>query len=547
MKNNLIVCLLAVVTLVIGCTSTNKKEINLVNQINQQVSKSATAYGGAVNLLEQIQDESPLVKLTIKGPEKDSEGWSILIPTEESRLIYVSNSEGDDSSAGYYTIAEIMEPTNPTGITAFKTVEAAMKQVREGYPDWILLKKGDEWDLATPIYAVSGQSQQAPFVITAYGESGKRPLIKLQKTGILLRDSKSFVAVIGLELYAETRDPNANNFSGWNNVAKAFGFLSLTNSVDDVDSILLEDNVFNYCSNNIQLNGQRESNNIIIRRNQILNAYSTVSHSQGVFASQVSMLVEENLFDHNGWYSKEDGKGKATIFNHNLYLTDVKNSFFINNIISRASSLGIKFKARLRNGYNEEKIHDIWIENNLLIGGEVGLSIGGNKDYGDGYRFKNITVLDNVFLNIGFEQPTNRTLAWSIDANDWNGGAIAKNYILYNDVPEVRNVRAIMVTGQSKNIDIYSNVFFELNQGNKPFISMLNNEVKESIRVFNNLSGLEGYQPSRKDISTYMEERGEIGELEVFINAAKQQSKSSWNPDYTADKVNDYLKVQFGR
>jgi len=35
--------------------------------------------------------------------------------------------------------------------------------------------------------------------------------------------------------------------------------------------------------------------------------------------------------------------------------------------------------------------------------------------------------------------------------------------------------------------------------------------------------------------------------LEVFINAAKQQSKSSWNPDYTADKVNDYLKVQFGR
>jgi len=545
MKNNLIVCLLAVVTLVIGCTSTNKKEINLVSQINEQVSKSATAYGGAINLLEQIPDNSPLMELTIKGPEKDSEGWSILMPTEESRLIYVSDSEGDDSSAGYYTTAEIMEPTKPTGITAFKTVKAAMTQVREGYPDWVLLKKGDEWDMATPIYAVSGQSQQAPFVITTYGESDERPLIKVQKVGVLSSGSKSFIAVIGLEFYAETRDPNAENFSGWGNVGKAFGFLSLTNGVDDVDSILLEDNVFSYFTNNIQINGKRESRNIIIRRNQILNSYSTTSHSQGIFASQISMLVEENLFDHNGWYSKEDSKGKATIFNHNLYLTDVSNSFFINNIISRSSSLGIKFKTKLRNGYNEANIYDIWVENNLLIGGEVGLSIGGNKDYGDGYRFKNITVLDNVFLNIGFEQPTGRTLAWSIDANDWNGGTIAKNYILYNDNPDVGNVRAIMVKGQSKNIDIYSNVFFEINQGNKPFILILDNELKENIHAFNNLSGLEGYQVNRKDIHTYMEERGELGELEVFISAVKQQSKSNWNPDYTADKVNDYLKAQF--
>jgi len=537
--------MLAVTTLVMGCTSTDKKEVNLVEQINQQVSQSATAYGGGVNLLEQIADDSSLMKMTIKSPEKDGEGWSILIPTEESRLIYVSNSEGDDSSAGYYTTAEIMEPTNPTGITAFKTVEAAMAQVREGYPDWILFKKGDEWDMAKPIRAVSGQSREAPFVITAYGESGKRPLMKVQKVGIVLNRSKSFVAVIGLELYAEIRDPNSSNFIGWDNVNKALCFVSLTNADDDVDSILLEDNVFNYCTNNIQINGRRENHNIIIRRNQILNAYSTGSHSQGVFIAKASVLLEENLLDHNGWYGKEVSQGKATLYNHNVYLTDVKNSFFINNIISRSSSLGLKFKTKLLNGYNEEKIHDIWIENNLVIGGEVGFSIGGNKDYGDGFRFKNITILENVFLNIGFEQPTNRTLAWSIFADDWNGGTIAKNYMIYNDNPELRNVRAIIVKGQIKNVDIYSNVFFELNQGRKPFITLSNDELKDNMHVFNNLTGLEGYQLDRKDISTYMEERGELGELEVFINAAKQQSKSNWNLDYTADKVNDYLKAQF--
>ena len=75
----------------------------------------------------------------------DESGWSIITPSEDSRLIYVSSSLGDDETAEFYAPRDIDDVEAPGVIKPYQTIEAAMVNAREGYPDWVLLLKGDVW------------------------------------------------------------------------------------------------------------------------------------------------------------------------------------------------------------------------------------------------------------------------------------------------------------------------------------------------------------------------------------------------------------------
>ena len=81
-------------------------------------------------------------------PAQDNNGWSVLTPSADSRLIYVSE-DGNDTTAEFYLPYndEIgNNPYNPSGtIKAYATIDAAMEQARSGYPDYVLLKRGDTW------------------------------------------------------------------------------------------------------------------------------------------------------------------------------------------------------------------------------------------------------------------------------------------------------------------------------------------------------------------------------------------------------------------
>ncbi len=64
---------------------------------------------------------------------KDAQGWSILTPSADSRLIYVS-SAGNDSTAKFYLPSDSEignDPFNPTGtILPYATITAALAQTR---------------------------------------------------------------------------------------------------------------------------------------------------------------------------------------------------------------------------------------------------------------------------------------------------------------------------------------------------------------------------------------------------------------------------------
>jgi len=333
-----------------------------------------------------------------------------------------------------------------------------------------------------------------------------------------------------------------------------FGSVSNINILLPPSAIVLEDNVFSFYGVNVGFIGRGKHENIVVRRNQILNSYSTSGHSQGISAGKVNIIFEENLLDHNGWYKKSYVKlnstleGQATYFNHNAYFSDIYNSVIVNNISSRASSIAMKFasNSETETANNSIKSYDLMVDNNLVIDSEVGLSLGGNIDFNNGYRWKNINILNNVFLNIGHSQPTNRVLAWSIEANDWDGGVIFGNYILFNDNPDVTNVKGIIVKGLSKNITVDSNVIYKTNAEEGMKIYLENKEGLDGVSILRNyIDYIYDNNQGGNNIEAYMALQGEEASIDAFLIKVKGLSKGNWNKVYTTKKVNAYLKEQF--
>jgi len=535
-------------------------------------TKGVVSYSDVPQLSEQDEySESDIIKIvttSAKVPSsleevvfgskfvsfpKDLFGWSIVKPQNDSRFIYVSSSEGDDNNARYYTTEEIVDPQQPSNkVVAFRTIASALKLQRDGYSDWILLKKGDEWQIENTLSLQSGRSISAPLVITSYGSSNKRPLIKTGiHTGIKLIKSRSFIALMGIEFYANQRDPSSNEFVGWDNVGDPIGFRSISAANKTVDSLFFEDNVFRYFSTNIILDGDSKHKNIILRRNQLLNSYSVNYHSQGMYAKSTSMLLEENLFDHNGWYQQNYGalnsrsEGQATKFNHNAYLSNLFDSVIQGNTFSRSSSIGLKL-ASLPNTdsqINTVEAKNIVVHNNLFLEGEVGISAGGNSDFNNGYRWKNISIIDNVMLHVGNGRPTRRDLAWHIDAYDWDGGIIKNNHLLYNDNSKVTNVFGIQVYGLSREIEVLENVVDSIGGTLDKMIYLTKDETLSKVNIKNSDITLKTVKDTdRRDLNSYFKLSTQAGNgIEKLVDNAKTLSKDSWNSNYLASEINQYL------
>jgi len=546
----------------------------------------------------------------------DESGWSIITPSEDSRLIYVSSSLGDDEAAEFYAPRDISDVEDPGLIKPFKTIEAAYANTRQGYPDWVLLLRGDVWEVHGNIQLNTGRSESERSVIASYGPGAQRPIIKSDANETFrIWSYRRYIAIMGLQFYAYKRDPLSTEFSGWGKVAESIGIRMYSPKDSVMGTILVEGNDFNYFSKGIAINGGGDVLDVVIRRNTIRNSYSEDDHSQGIYASHASVFLEENVFDHNGWYKKQVGsgnekdEGQANMFNHNTYFSEAFHTKFIRNIFLRSSSIQNKWAANSDKNTGVDSItsHDLWIEDNLYVGGEIGISAGGNTDYDTGARWKDITIINNVMLAIGRDQPTNRTLGWNIDATDWDGGLICGNYMLHTDNPEVSNLLGIRLNGHSNDVTISENTIHGLitpSPSSKTGAISINSEPKANIRIsrnniqlvgsnmraviadqldsvsfeenryFSSLDSgewfrslgvnydIDGWRPvsgdtnstvdqdsfltPKRTFETYLSSIGLSQSIDDFSQQVANQSKSNWSRDFTAQTVIDYIRDGYG-
>lgn len=459
---------------------------------------------------------------------RDADGWSILSPSSDSRLIYVSASEGDDATARAYSTADVGgDPRHPTiDVAPYKTIQAAMGQMRDTYPDWVLLKAGDTFpSQAIRLHQIGiGRNSSERMVMTYYGDSPKRPVIlsptlQVFATGKLLaHGGLHHWAIVGIEFYDSKADPDSPDYSS-----------SVTNSgattiLAGGENLLIEDCKFHFYELVIQGDSPTDRwINLELRRNMFLNAYyknscsSRDSRPSGAFIHLVTnYLIEENLVDYAGWNPDVAGAGR-NLANHGFYLQYSCGGelHFRGNIIARASANGVQNRS---GGL---------VEKNLLIQCPAGLFVAHDTEgeHGPGADPGMTAVRHNVILeglgmgncaessNANFGMPLHPTLE--------SGTEIKENIVAHN-LDGLGTVVGIEVQPQVAYLD---NIVYDWSSSQ---------DMSDP-----------GWSDPERDIGEYNGSIGGTATTDAFIEECRNRAVGEWPEEYSAYAVIDYIREGF--
>ncbi|MEK6919334.1 MAG: DUF4215 domain-containing protein, partial [Nanoarchaeota archaeon] len=514
-------------------------------------------------------------------------GFTQLTPSSDTIIYYVS-STGNDANDG-------LSPQNP-----IKTPIYATAKLRNGYSDWVLFKRGDVFEPkignergeipplpsgGNPLPASwgnfvttsAGRSIAERQVIGSYGSSFVRPIIQ---NG--MARSSSYTAFVGLHFDRPAERGDMNTGMSFN----SYG-----------DGILIEDNHISNYIINLDVTGGSNGGytNMVIRRNIVVDAHSSDgSASQGFssYGGSYSMLVEANLFDHNGWKEEVPG-AEDSPYSHNTYFAGgTINPIYKDSISSRSSNVGLSARS---GGF---------FDNNLLLNNPIGIGVGyfpyNERAVGE---VKNNVILDGRNIVGTPEENPRSPQGWGISISAASGIEISNNVVAHQK--SGGGPVAILVSGgYSTGLEIHDNkiydwspgIIFDYNAYSSPN-NIYNNNLQEpngGQLIYHNNGDLLGtevfsyannkyYSASSpeswfgfgtsfnvnfadweskslevggisertafldpdRDISTYMKSLGMTQTLETFLTEARKQSKYNWREEYTAKAVNDYIREGF--
>ncbi len=355
----------------------------------------------------------------------DAYGWTVVTPSADSRLVYVSSSTGSDASDG-------LTPASPKA-----TLEAANALIRDGYPDHLLLLRGDTFvaNSATLYRWKNGRSADEPVLLGAYGGASARPVIKLTDRLIDHNgQTRNFQAYIGVDFYKSNSDPASADFT---NVSATEGLRFVGGGAN----LLIEDCRLRFVGAVFQSYDTGRYTDIRFRRNIVVDTWVHNSANdggrriQGLFLSEVDgYTIEENFFDHNGWSEVIPGAG-ANMYNHNVYVQydNEAGGIMRGNLFARGAAHGLQARS---GGV---------VDRNLFVLNAVSLNVGGvaAPTHPEVLSFPN-RAHDNVILNGRTMHPTDfdfpRTAAlWGIWVPEFIPGVSVDGNIVANRVGDGAN------------------------------------------------------------------------------------------------------------
>jgi PKD repeat protein len=247
---------------------------------------------------------------------------------------------------------------------------------------------------------------------------------------------------------------------------------------------------------------------------------TTDEHSarpQGYYASEThGILVEECVFDHNGW-CEAFADANANMYNHNIYLSTSNYGPIIirGNILSRGSSHGLQ----LRSGGIAE--------NNLFYGNAIGMNAGYTEyplyNAENTYVRNNVVIAGRPQIPDDYSAPQSGAL-WGI----WK--QLINNYYCYNNIVcNVDDTRA-------------SNI--------NPYVGQTANEFGTGNIAWNWVNNSEpeydpGWSDPDRTIASYNTSIGNPATFEDFIERARNRPVNSWPEAYSANSVNNYIRAGF--
>jgi hypothetical protein len=536
---------------------------------------SAGTHRGWVELVDAVSSHRSLAEFFLVAVDDE---WTKLEPSPDSRRVYVSSSSGDDFKDGR------------SGRTPKRTLAAAVALLRHGEPDWLLLKRGDTWTETLGHWKRSGRSAEAPMVITSYGDSGARPrLLTGADNGLMTLyagDSPASIdhlAIVGLHMHAHTYVGGAT--------PSAVSWLIASRG------LTIEDCLFEGYEVNLRIGAfDGRKRNVRIRRNVLVDAFATsgtVGH--GMYIDDCDHLViEQNVFDRNGW-NPAVPEAKPSMYRHGIYLqggsVGSTNVLVRGNIIANSASHGLQMRAG-----------GVALDN-LFLRNSIALQLGGGDEPHPG----GVVAIAhrNVILGGKDIDPQNPR-GWGLLAENVSSATLSENWIvqrgegafpvplsLAGDAPGVgvHNlwVRDNVVHGWGGSIHFsgdaahFGPLWLERNRfhnaltdealvqhRDRSTLSMVRSRANRfharapqgqwfaaggeasSFEEWARLVGDSGSSAENwagadaaRTIASYQKRLGETETLDAFLQGARSQSRHAWQPRYTAEAVNAYVRASF--
>ncbi len=511
-------------------------------------------------------------------PNVSAEGWTELVPSADSRVIYVSATSGDDANDG-------LSEGAPK-----RTILAAYNELRHLMPDWILLKRGEAWDEGLPAWQKSGRSDAEPMVVSTYGTGAGRAVLRTGSGGGFTRtrggggpDDCNYLAVIGLKFKPHTRRPDEG----------AVGILFLGRGSD----ILFEDCDISGYSVNIDIEGGEFDyvDRFKLRRCIVADAHWPAFVPNGLYADKTrELLIEDCFFIANGW---REGVQARSPLHHNIYLqTTCEDSVIRGTISADASSHG----AQMRGG---GVAHDNLFARNpiALLMGTGGAQTGGtDPDRPLVMDCRRNVIVEGIDLAPEAPRGWGVTAQWisagsivdTIIANQYTGGtaqAIDLNSdagrgnfsisIMGNVVYDWRG--AVQMGGDQNALNgiIVRNNFFQeptsraaslFNHTHAPgagqfsfgdnqywttlapglwfYVAGQNvslDAYRDLLADGSSAAARAAFADPARSLATYNVAQGGALSFEEFMARCRAQSRATWRPEYTAKAVNAYLREGF--
>jgi len=501
------------------------------------------------------------------------DGWTEITPSADTRIVYVSSSLGDDDNDGLSQAAPK------------RTIDAARRSMRHRRPDWLLLRRGDVWNEGLGWWITSGRSATEPQLIGAWGSAPERPLLLTGEAdgiqtfdGFGSPDTIDHVALVGLHLRADGYDGGERRPMGvrWHQPSTG---------------LLIEDCKLERFFTNILLEavGGRHRD-LAVRRSVVVDAFTTTdSHSQGIYVHRVDgLLLEENLFDHNGWSDREPGAIR-TMFRHQAYIqTGNTGTVVVGNIFANASSHGIQMRS---GGLAEDNLFVRCSLSLLMRGGQEavplraralrnvvldGQDISDAFPRGHGISFRDVSgeIVGNVIANntdghspvpievVADVAPVEDALLEGNVVSNWSGSVFL--------LGGIQRLRAVTLRGNVVQNEISPDPLVHFRRrGSFKHLSSIGNRFHSavaapgfwmrSIMSFQSLpewlhavgdttsTGSRTVFPNpQAGVASYHASIGGEQRTSAFLEAARSQSRATWRPELTAGAVNRYVRASFG-
>ena len=525
--------------------------------------------GLSISLAVAYRVNAGFFPLFILNGGSGTNGWTVFTPTTGTGscgnsssnytgtcIIYVDNTSGQGNDS---TCAASPPPvTTPSAGQQCATLLRAISLLRGGpggvSNDWILLNAGDTFvGQSFSDICHGGISAAQPLLIGTYG-TGARPLVEvpdggnggIQTAGCAGSGADNYIAVVGIEFYSYTRDPSSPSYNP--NAADTTG----ADFLDPLNYLLIENCKFSFFSLNIvvdgSLNGSNNPGPVTIRRNVIVDAYSTVERSQGIFVNSTNnLVVQENVLDNNGWNATVSGAG-ATVFNHNMYLTAQNGPVTVVGNVSSNDSSGAQFRSGgtftdntfIRDPYGHNigqpysgaqtlvnnNVHIEQIDN--TVNGGSGLSIATINTFstyqGQDFNLGTATYSGNIIVHSN----TPNSSPGAIDIDSGQVGSVLSNNIACDWKPNPSAPGGVLIWDEDTSTLT----------GNYQDVSDCDHNSYPSPDLT-----VGTYDTS---LNTGSCNGNTVGTTANFICKARQQSQANWSNALMADAFNTYIRAGFG-